>query len=293
MDTVIPVSFNLPKTYGTEFTIEYSTKESFPGGNTVSSKVDELFPGFSGDLAGGKWMRSNTAVFPSPLANEYHFRNYPVNTGDLVFDIAKAITPTAGSGTSANLGLSISQGHYMCKAMPISIQVSSLSDDFSKPIRKRLITSKEANFARDLYLPGGISANTALNDQALCNDDGNGNYICNPYVNTFDAIMVDWNNSTLATNYGVSYPFTASLSDPVIPDQGIYLDEDGVPTSFSYSSSQVGVGAKWAVFSATKDDAPYSDMTWINPASDAPSIRCAVQIELDYIGGGLSKVDGR
>jgi len=278
---------------GTGVIINFSKKADFIGGNTIGSKVDELYPGFSGDLAGGKWMRNNTAVFPSPIAGEYHFRNYPINSGDPVFNIADAVIPWSSGDTSSDLGLTYSQAHYMCKAKPISIQLSSLNSDFSKPIRKRLITSKEANFARASYLTGGIPTGTPLNDQALCTDDALGNYVCNPYVALTSSLIVDWNNTNLATDYGVRYPFTASLTDPIIPDQTIYITNEGTSQSFSYVSTEIGIGAKWASFSATKDDAPYSDMTWMTPTTVAENIRCAVQIELDYIGGGIKNVDGR
>lgn len=260
-------------------------------GNPIGIEIDRLIPGFEAEFKFGSWMKRDTAIFPAPLptgGREYHDRAFSLNTGDEAYGIGESF---AAGGDDRGIELPISNLYYLCQSQSIQLAIGSGSNDYSKHIRKRLISAKEANFSKDIYIENTIEVGTALNDQALCSTNGNGTYSCYPNPDLTGSLFTDF--KTFYDGF-ISYPFTAyKSSDTILPDHHIFLDQDNNRINFTINDSNSDPKGVFGRYLGSSTTTPYSNIDWISPTKVAEKTRCAVQIELDYIGSGILKVDER
>ena len=247
--------------------------------------VDELIPGFQGQFKSAKWMIKNSAIYPKASSNEYFARDYPYNYGNDDYGYGRHLSPGA---TASEVNLPVSHGHYACQSQMIGLKKGVSYNP--KLIRKRNISSKEANYVTTAIAPNSIASGTVLSDQFLCSFNVvDSKYHCDI---TPDGATISLFESSV--NEMLSFPFSAySSTDTILPDQDIYTNEEDVDLTVELEiNTDEGVKAKYASFDQVSTTSPRADINLVSPTDLTRNIRCAIQLEIDETGF-LQKVDGR
>ena len=247
--------------------------------------VDELIPGFQGQFKSAKWMIKNSAIYPKASSNEYFARDYPYNYGNDDYGYGRHLSPGA---TASEVNLPVSHGHYACQSQMIGLKKGVSYNP--KLIRKRNISSKEANYVTTAIAPNSIASGTVLSDQFLCSFNVvDSKYHCDI---TPDGATISLFESSV--NEMLSFPFSAySSTDTILPDQDVYTNEEDVDLTVELEiNTDEGVKAKYASFDQVSTTSPRADINLVSPTDLTRNIRCAIQLEIDETGF-LQKVDGR